>query len=320
MRPILGNIDRMPVPLSSLASFLVAPRSRHENDASSARELSFERQGARLPPGLSLTWLGTAGFALRFQGFTLLIDPYLSRSPLQAVLSRRALRPEADAARTLVPHADAIVVGHTHFDHALDIAPLARLHGCKVYGSSSLAALMQLHGLGHLSVRVEPGRLYALGPFEVTFVRSRHSKLLFGLRVPSEGEFTCDQLDDLSAGEYRCGEVYGIHIRVAGTTFYHQGSADLIEENLFDHSVDYFLAGIAGRGFTRDYTARALRSLAPQVIIPHHYDNFFLPLDGPLGFSLNVNFGGFVEEVARVSRDFAVRTLTPLVPVEGRSP
>ena len=27
---------------------------------------------------------------------------------------------------------------------------------------------------------------------------------------------------------------------------------------------------------------------------------------------LNVNFGGFVEEVARVSRDFEVRSLEPL--------
>jgi hypothetical protein len=31
-----------------------------------------------------------------------------------------------------------------------------------------------------------------------------------------------------------------------------------------------------------------------------------------MGFSLNVNFGGFVEEVARVSRDFEVRVLGPL--------
>ena len=30
------------------------------------------------------------------------------------------------------------------------------------------------------------------------------------------------------------------------------------------------------------------------------------------GFSLNVNLGGFVEEVERVSRDFAIRTLAPL--------
>jgi L-ascorbate metabolism protein UlaG (beta-lactamase superfamily) len=297
--------------------FLVAPRSRHANDESSMRELAFERGGAELPRGLSLTWLGTAGFVLRHQDYTLLIDPYLSRAPLASVLSKRALVWDANAIKTTVPRADAVVVGHTHFDHALDIAPIARTSGCKVYGSTSLAGLMQLHGLGHLSVRVEVGRRYELGPFEVTFVRSRHSKLLFGLRVPSEGELTCDQLDGLSAGQFRCGEVYGIHIRVAGATFYHQGSADIIEENVFDHSVDFFLAGIAGRGFTRDYTARALRTLAPSVIIPHHYDNFFLPLQGPMGFSLNVNFGGFVEEVARVSRDFMVRTLTPLRTLEG---
>jgi hypothetical protein len=31
-----------------------------------------------------------------------------------------------------------------------------------------------------------------------------------------------------------------------------------------------------------------------------------------MGFSLNVNLGGFVEEVARVSSDFEIRALEPL--------
>jgi hypothetical protein len=47
-------------------------------------------------------------------------------------------------------------------------------------------------------------------------------------------------------------------------------------------------------------------------VIAHHHDNFFLPVDAPMGFSFNVNFGGFVEEVRRISADFEVRVFEPL--------
>ena len=126
-----------------------------------------------------------------------------------------------------------------------------------------------------------------------------------------------NQVSHLSAGAYRCGAVYGMHVRVAGATFYHQGSANLIEERIPWKSVDYLLMGIAGRRFTRDYTARTLRALSPAVVLPTHYDDFFRPLDGPMGFSFNVRFEQFVDEVARVSRDFQLRTSAPLAPLVG---
>lgn len=75
--------------------------------------------------------------------------------------------------------------------------------------------------------------------------------------------------------------------------------------------------GIAGRGFTPNYTARILRRLSPRVIVPHHYDDFFAPVGAPLRFSLNVNLGGFVDEVARVSADFALASPRPLQWVAG---
>ena len=216
-----------------------------------------------------------------------------------------------------MPAASAVLVGHTHFDHALDVPFLLGRHGCEAYGSTSLRNLLRLHDLAHRATVVEPYEVYPIGPFEVAFVPSLHSKLILGLKVPYEGELTCDRLDDLSAAAYRCGQVYGIHVAVAGVRFYHQGSANLIDDAIRHRDVDYFLAGISGRGFTRDYTARILRLLSPRVVVPHHHDDFFRPLDDPMAFSFNVNFGGFIEEVAAVSRDFAVRCLDPMQTVKG---
>ena len=171
-----------------------------------------------------------------------------------------------------------MLVGHTHFDHAVDAPAIARRFGCKAYGSRSLLNLMALHGLAERTVEVEPYRTYELGPFEVSFTPSVHSKLLLGLAVPYDGELSCEHLDSLSPGAYRCGQVWGISIAVAGLRFYHQGSANLIDEAIRERDVDVFLAGVAGRSFTDDYWQRILPRLNPRAVVPTHYDNFFRPL------------------------------------------
>ncbi|RMH41238.1 MAG: MBL fold metallo-hydrolase [Deltaproteobacteria bacterium] len=286
------------------------PASRHKNDASAAADTNWRRfRGEPWPAGLELQWLGTAGFRISYAGAHLYVDPYLTRSALGETLLARPLRPREAVVARHVPAADAVLVGHTHFDHALDLAPIARRTGCAVFGSRSVANLLAAHGLADRARVVEPYRTYDVGPFAVTFVPSLHSKLVLGLRVPFDGELTCDHLDDLTAPAYRCGDVYGIHIAVAGVTFYHQGSANLIDDAIVHRGVDYFLCGLAGRGFTRNYVARILRRLEPRVIVPHHHDNFFRPLDAPMGFSLRVNYAGFLDEVRAVSADFAVRSL-----------
>ena len=144
--------------------------------------------------------------------------------------------------------------------------------------------------------------------------------------MPFDGELTCEHLDALSPAAYRCGQVWGIHIEVAGMSFYHQGSANLLDDDIRHRGVDVFLAGIAGRSFTRDYWRRILARLEPRTVVASHFDDFFRPLEGPMGFSLNVNLSAFPEEVAAVSSDFAVaagadvtRTANPTYPLNSVS-
>jgi L-ascorbate metabolism protein UlaG (beta-lactamase superfamily) len=237
------------------------------DDAQTLRAL--ESVPLALPPGLDIAWLGVSGYRLSYQGVTIFIDPYVSRVPLRSLLLRRTAMPvEALIDRyASVPASGGkvagVLVGHTHFDHAVDAPAIARRHGAKAYGSASLGHLMRLHGLGELAVEVAPHHRYELGPFVVRFVPSRHSKLLFGRKVPMDGELTCDHLDGLAPGAYRCGAVYGIRIEVAGIALYHQGSADLDDAELPREPVDVFLAGVAGRGFTPRYWERVLPASTP---------------------------------------------------------
>jgi L-ascorbate metabolism protein UlaG (beta-lactamase superfamily) len=272
----------------------------------------MESRPAALPEGLEVEWLGVSGYRLTYEGQTIFIDPYLSRAPLRSLLLRRTTLPDPAALERFVKapgRVAGVLVGHTHFDHAVDAPAIARRFGCSAYGSDSLVALMALHGLADRAVEVEPYRTYELGPFDVAFTPSVHSKLLLGLAVPYDGDLTCEHLDGLSPGAYRCGQVWGISIRVAGLLFYHQGSANLIDDAIREREVDVFLAGVAGRSFTRDYWKRILPRLEPRTVVPTHYDNFFRPLGRPMEFVSNVQLSALPDEIATVSTDIGVAAL-----------
>jgi L-ascorbate metabolism protein UlaG (beta-lactamase superfamily) len=265
-----------------------------------------------LPAGLELEWLGVSGYRLSYENQSLFVDPYVSRVPLRTLLLRRMAIPDPAMLDRYISSPGTVVgvlVGHTHFDHAVDAPAIARRFGCKVYGSASLAQLMRLHGLSEQTIEVQPRHPYELGPFVVRFVASRHSRLLFGRKVPFDGELTCDHLHGLSPGAYRCGQVWGIRIDVAGTSFYHQGSADLDDRALGREPVDVFLAGVAGRSVTPRYWERVLPKLDPRLVVPTHYDNFFSPLGCELDLVRNVHLADVPNEVGSVSSSATICAL-----------
>jgi L-ascorbate metabolism protein UlaG (beta-lactamase superfamily) len=300
---VLGPIGH----LGAGARYLATARRQHASDLLTAQQLAWRE--STLPAGLDVQWLGTAGFRFAYQGTVIWIDPYVTRLSFGDLMRRRVVPSSREAVTRWIDRADAILVGHTHFDHALDVPAIAARDRCPVYGSTSLQHLMGLHGLAELARVVEPHARYEVGPFAFHFVPSVHSKLQLGLRVNYGGELTCDHLDELSPQAYRCGQVWGVCVEVAGVRFYHQGSADLIDDEIRDRGVDVFLCGIAGRRFTRRYVERVVARLEPRVIVPTHFDNFFTPLGESKALSFNVNLTGFADEVHAATREVPVRVL-----------
>ena len=270
----------------------------------------LERVPLGLPAGLELEWLGVAGYRLTYEGVSIFVDPYVSRVPLRDLFLRRPALPDpaliARYVRAPGPVA-GVLIGHTHWDHAVDAPAIARRFGCTAYGSDSLARLMRLHGLD--AVVVEPRKRYELGPFVVSFTPSRHSKLLFGRKVPFDGPLTCEDVHALWPGAYKCGAIYGIRIEVAGIALYHQGSADLEDTALGQEPVDVFLAGVAGRHVTPRYWERILPKLDPRVFVPTHYDDFFAPLGTRLKLVRRADLEGLPAEVHAVAPDATVAAL-----------
>lgn len=260
-----------------------------------------------------LSWLGTAGFIVETPETTLLVDPYVSRHRLTRL--GRLLVPDDLAIQRLVGRVgrgrgvDAVLCGHSHYDHIVDAPRIARLTRAKLVGSATTCAWGRAEGLseGQL-VRIPPaGAVTRFGDVEVRFVPSRHGKVLFG-RVPFPGELRDVPRTPGRLWHYRMGGAFGVLVRAPGVTIYHNGSADLIDAELDGERADVLLACLAGRKGTENYVGRLVSALSPSLVVPTHHDAFFAPLDRGLFLLPGIDLEGFVSEVHRRSPSASVIT------------
>ena len=86
----------------------------------------FETARPQLAANPSVTWVGHATVLLRVGGLSVLTDPHFSEraSPVRFAGPKRVVPPVP--ALSELPHIDAVVVSHNHYDH-LDLASVARL-------------------------------------------------------------------------------------------------------------------------------------------------------------------------------------------------
>lgn len=265
-------------------------------------------QGSGAGAALRLSWLGTAGFVVEAAGKTILVDPFLTRPPLTRAF-RRVVPDDLAIARHVPRRVDAVLCGHSHFDHVADAPRIARLTKAKLVGSPSTCAWGRAEGLEEDQlVQVPPsGAIVRFGDVEIRFVPSRHGKIAFG-RVPFPGEIRGTPRTPARIWHYRMGGAFGILLRAPGVSLYHNGSADLIDAELEGEHVDVLLAGLAGRKGTENYVARLVSALGPKLVVPTHHDAFFAPLERGLHLLPGIDLEGFVSEVFLRAPDASVIT------------
>ena len=260
---------------------------------------------------LRVSWLGTAGFVASTATTTVLVDPFVSRQGLDGLRILRPLVPDAEAIARHVPaKVDAVLCGHSHYDHIADAPRIASLRGAKLVGSESTCAWGAREGLREEQlVRIPPsGAEVRVGDIEIRFVASRHGKALLG-RVPLPGEVRVAPHDPVRLWHYRMGGAFGILLRAGGTTVYHNGSADLIDAELEGERADVLLACLAGRAHTENYVGRLVSALSPSLIVPTHHDAFFAPLERGLHLLPGIDLEGFVRDAR--SRAPKATVITP---------
>lgn len=254
-------------------------------------------QGSGVGAAVRLTWLGTAGFIVESREATILVDPYITRTSLPHIVS--PIVPDTRAIERHVPKKiDAVLCGHSHYDHVADAPRIARLTAAKLVGSESTCAWGRAEGLEESQLVRIPSRGASarFGDIEVRFVPSRHGKVVLG-RVPFPGEVRGTPRPPKRIWHYRMGGAFGLLIRTPDLSIYHNGSADLIDAELEGEKADVLLACLAGRRGTENYVGRLVAALSPNLVIPTHHDAFFSPLERGLHLLPGIDVDGFISEV-----------------------
>ncbi len=258
-----------------------------------------------------ISWLGTAGFVVQSAKATVLVDPFVSRQGLDHLgIVRRLVPDERAIARHIPADVDAVLCGHSHYDHVADAPRIAKLRGAKLIGSESTCAWGRAEGLREDQLVVVPagGTTTRVGDIEIRFVPSRHGKAILG-RVPLPGTVRVAPRGPQRLWHYKMGGAFGLLLRAPGVSIYHNGSADLVDAELRGEHADVLLACLAGRSHTRDYVTRLVDTLEPSLVVPSHHDAFFAPLERGLHLLPRIDVEGFVSEVRR--RAPSATVLTP---------
>lgn len=221
----------------------------------------------------------------------ILIDGMVTRPSLFKVLTSKL---ETD--KSLVDHIlkrenikqlRAIFVSHSHYDHALDISYIANKTKAKIYGSRSTINIGRGGNVpeDNLSA-INSYDQITVGKFTVTVLPSIHSKpTIFNNDIGVVIESPLRQPAKMR--EYTEGGSFDFLIQYKDKKILIRPSFNYIEGALDDIRADVLFLGIGGLGKADTATKRKfyeeiVEKVEPKLIVPIHWDNFFLSLDKPL--------------------------------------
>jgi L-ascorbate metabolism protein UlaG (beta-lactamase superfamily) len=264
---------------------------------------------------VSITWLGTAGVLVSDGLNGILIDPYVSRFGFLKVAMGLPLKPDKALVKRWMARlekicVDVVAVSHSHFDHCLDAPYFAMEAGAFLVGSESTLNAGRGASLAedHLKA-VKPDQSITIGAFTLRFIESRHGPA-FGGRVPYPGTIDKPLVPPRAARDYKLGQTYAVLVSHPAGTILHHGSAGFVPGMYEGITADVVLLGIAGRGDTETYLKNIPIKLEAKLVVPIHFDNFFVPLEKKLRILPTAHFREFCAVADRYRDSFELRTLS----------
>lgn len=241
------------------------------------------------PPGQDLTvrFLGTATVSISDGSSTLMTDGFFSRPNLFSVLFTRIapnqLRITEALEQAELKQVNAILVAHSHYDHAMDSAAVAMKTGASVYGSRSTANILLGSGLTENRIQtIKDGDILTIGRFRITVFETPHSP-----HPKYEGFITSPLHPPEKAERYKVAENYSFLVAHGARRMLVIPSGNFAPGKFKSVKADTVLLGIGTLGkqsveFTRQYWRETVEMTGAKFVIPIHWDNFTKPLNEPL--------------------------------------
>ena len=233
----------------------------------------------------------------------------------------------------------AVVVNHTHFDHALNSATVAQMTGAHIVGSSSLAKLVDSFNAIHTDNPIPANHVRTLGAdggrvcygdFQITLVKSGHVPLgtLAGQFSP-QGDITEPPALPAPPSAYKLGSIYSVLIRHLRQTFLVQGSAghfkdasDPSSNPLQNHRAQVAYLAVGGlfgqnQTYKDEYWDRVVGTVQADRVYPIHWDNFVSGSEATSALAPTESFVEHaqcaIDELKARAQGTAMKVLTPKV-------
>lgn len=220
---------------------------------------------------IHLTWLGAAGFHLKYVGKELLLDPFLSRPDGASPIPRT----DVDNFRQI----SLILVTHGHFDHAMDVGELAKKTGAMVCAPEIICS--HLRELGIKSDRLYPCERHTRLEWNGTSIRvipSRHMR--FDLKITAINLFRI-----LKGGfpfkllrlwrDYPMGSTSEFLMDFGDYRVLFSGSGGSNWKKIATLQPNCIMVPFADRSDLPKFYMGAVATLRPETLVLHHFDMLF---------------------------------------------
>lgn len=245
----------------------------------------------RAPPAvdaLTVTWFGSSMLLFDDGETQILIDAFVTRPALHEVILDTPLRSDAAAINRFLldfrlDRLAAIIPGHTHFDHALDIGAIANRSRAVVVGSASAANIARGGGVPDDQLIPVTGTAeLQFGDFTVTLIPSVHLAHGWNGSVPLSGTVDEDFEKPAPASAYLAGRSFTIVVAHPQGTSIVQPSAGFLPGALAGISADAVFLSVEmlegmGKNYALAYWQNLVTISGARRVVPVHFDDYTAP-------------------------------------------
>jgi L-ascorbate metabolism protein UlaG (beta-lactamase superfamily) len=255
---------------------------------------------------ISFQYSGIAGIHLTDGITSLFFDPVFSRPNVFETLTGSEYKINSsmihsELKKLSIQNLDAIFIGHTHQDHALDMHVIQKRVGGIIYGSRSTVNIAL-----SLDIPKDKTQLftdnsdYIVGDFTIKVLKSSHGKI-FGIYKFRDGEILKPLKRKISLSDYVMGGSYSFYVtHPEGIFLIHQSSRSTsnVTELIKGKNIDIIFQGIANRTSSKALYDQII-NIPNKVgsVVPIHHDNFFLDMnEKKMKYLWFVNLQDFIDE------------------------
>lgn len=270
---------------------------------------AFPENGA-----VRVTFLGTTTLLFDDGATQILIDGFFSRPSLeglaQGTIATNTGAVDAAIERAGIEQLAAIFVAHAHWDHAMDVAYVAQETGAHLFGSASTLNIARGGGLPE-----DQMSLFSLdtpteiGAFRVTVIPSRHSPPTPGVNDDLGRTIDAPLATPALVSAFVEGGSFDFLIEHGDRAILVKPSTNWVNNALDGVHADVLFLGTATLGqqdlaFRDAFYAQTVAAVQPDLVVPVHWDDFFLPLSDDLVPLDNIDlFASFDDLIPRLAAD-----------------